>query len=425
MNETPVAGVDVSKEFSDMCILAPDNTVFERVKVYHDKTSMGRAVKALDRASRAFGEKPVVVMESTSHYHRLLCQFLTRHRYHVVTINPLQSSALKNINIRKIKNDRIDAYRLALLYRTKALKPNLIPSDIIENLRMLTRQHQDMKHDLAAYEMRLQSVLDQTFPGFDKIFRRLTSKTALVLLEKYPTPESVHSVRTATLAKLIRENSRKGEAYSEKKARELKATADRALEIHVTRASAAVLVRAEVTVLKTMKELVAQVDAEIQTCIKADDALCRNVELLCSIPGIAAYSASVILAEIGDFTKFPKAKKLVAFFGLDPSIRQSGKFSGTENHISKRGSKYLRATLSMVVRTNISRKSNGEYFNPILADYYLKKCETKLSKVACCAVMHKLINIIFAVLRDQKPFVFRAPEEHLALMLSKTAPKAA
>ena len=80
----------------------------------------------------------------------------------------------------------------------------------------------------------------------------------------------------------------------------------------------------------------------------------------CSIPGIAAYSASVIFAEIGDFMKFPKAKKLVAFFGLDPSVRQSGKFSGTENHISKRGSKYLRATLSMAVRINISRKSNKE-----------------------------------------------------------------
>jgi len=39
MKEAPVAGVDVSKEFSDMCILAPDNTVFERMKVYHDKAS--------------------------------------------------------------------------------------------------------------------------------------------------------------------------------------------------------------------------------------------------------------------------------------------------------------------------------------------------------------------------------------------------
>ena len=83
MNEVPVAGVNVSKEFSDMCILAPDNTVFERVKVYHDKTSMSRAVKVLDRASRAFSEKPVVVMESTSHYHRLLRRHAQTHQHYL------------------------------------------------------------------------------------------------------------------------------------------------------------------------------------------------------------------------------------------------------------------------------------------------------------------------------------------------------
>ena len=43
MNVFPVAGVDVSKHFSDMCILTPDNEVFDRVKVYHDTTSMDRA----------------------------------------------------------------------------------------------------------------------------------------------------------------------------------------------------------------------------------------------------------------------------------------------------------------------------------------------------------------------------------------------
>lgn len=122
-----MADFDVSKEFSDMCILAPDNTVFERVKVYHNNASTSWAVKALDRASRAFGEKPVVVMESTGHYHRLLLQFITGHQYSVVTLNPLQSNAFKNVNIRKIKSDQIDAYRLALLYRTKAPSPTLSP----------------------------------------------------------------------------------------------------------------------------------------------------------------------------------------------------------------------------------------------------------------------------------------------------------
>ena len=49
LKPVPVAGVDVSKEFSDMCILTPDNAVFERVKIYHDKASMTQSVKALAR----------------------------------------------------------------------------------------------------------------------------------------------------------------------------------------------------------------------------------------------------------------------------------------------------------------------------------------------------------------------------------------
>jgi len=50
--------------------------------------------------------------------------------------------------------------------------------------------------------------------------------------------------------------------------------------------------------------------------------------------------------------------------------------------------------------------------NPVLAGYYEKKCNEKPNKVALAAVMHKLTNIIFAVLRDQKPFELRTPEQH-------------
>ena len=50
MNVFPVAGIDVSKRFSDMCILTPGNEVFDRVKIYHDTTSMDRALSLLQRA---------------------------------------------------------------------------------------------------------------------------------------------------------------------------------------------------------------------------------------------------------------------------------------------------------------------------------------------------------------------------------------
>lgn len=67
MRTLPVAGVDISKRFSDMCILTPENEIFERLKIYHDITSMELARAALQKAAQTFGKAPVIVMESTSH----------------------------------------------------------------------------------------------------------------------------------------------------------------------------------------------------------------------------------------------------------------------------------------------------------------------------------------------------------------------
>lgn len=52
--------------------------------------------------------------------------------------------------------------------------------------------------------------------------------------------------------------------------------------------------------------------------------------------------------------------------------------------------------------------------NPVLLNYYEKKCKNKPAKVALAASMHKLVFIIFAILRDQKPFELKTPEQHAA-----------
>ena len=419
----PVAGVDVSKEFSDMCILSPDNAVFERVKVYHDKTSMTLAVKALARAGAAFGRRPVIVMESTAHYHRTLQQFLTRHKYQVITINPLQSSALKNVTIRKVKNDPTDAYRLALAYRTQALRPNLVPSDKIENLRLLTRQHFDLKQDVTAYVQRLQCVLDQVFPGFRKQFERLNGETSLKILEQYPTPEALKRARTASIARVFQTTARRSADYCRKRAEALKAEAESASEICIPRESAAILIQSYISVLRSLDRTIRQVDAEIHRIIQSDPKLLADAELLCSIPGVAEFTAAVILAEIGDFSNFRKARQLVAFFGLEPSVHQSGKYIGKNNQLSKRGSRFMRRILHMIVQTNIAHMPGKPdvYRNPVISEYYKKKCESKARLAACCAVMHKLVNIIFAVLRDRKPYEIRTPEDHRKLMQARCA----
>ena len=77
-----------------------------------------------------------------------------------------------------------------------------------------------------------------------------------------------------------------------------------------------------------------------------------------------------------------------------------------------RGSRYVRATLNMVAVNCIYPQKNVAPRNPVLAEFYEKKRMSKPHNVAVVAVMHKILNIVFAVLRDQKPFELRTPEEH-------------
>ena len=140
--------------------------------------------------------------------------------------------------------------------------------------------------------------------------------------------------------------------------------------------------------------------------------LALTLELLCSIPGIGLITAATILAEVGDFSAFQKPQKLVAYFGIDPSVNQSGKFEGNQNKMAKRGSRFLRRVIYTSALSNIRKKRNGELCNSVLYEYYQNKCISKPRMVALGAIMHKLVKIIFAVLRDKKPFEIRNPEEH-------------
>ncbi|MEG0879033.1 MAG: IS110 family transposase, partial [Oscillospiraceae bacterium] len=66
----------------------------------------------------------------------------------------------------------------------------------------------------------------------------------------------------------------------------------------------------------------------------------------------------------------------------------------------------------------------GDANNSVLRDYYFEKCKSKLKLVALGAVMHKVCNIIFAVLRDQKEFVITSPAQHRLNYLVATSPAA-
>lgn len=412
MNNIPVGGIDVSKRFSDLCVLSPNNTILVREKIYHDLTSMDRALKILQKVESEYGCKPILVMESTSHYHLILYQFFSEAGFKVIVVNPLQSSSMKNFEIRKRKTDKVDAYKLAMLYRVRVLRSSQIPQDAVRGLRLLCRQRSELISDITRYKNRLTAILDQVFPGYDKVFSDVGGVSSRAVLRKFPTPTMLYGSDSKVITEAISEANGRGIEFAKLKAMQLKEISGSALKVGIRSEGDPSIVLSLITMLDSLYSCKKMLEDSMQKLISKEVHLKTNIALLRSIPGIGEFGSAIILAELGDISLFQKPKQLSAYFGLDPSERQSGTFTGTKNKLSKRGSPFARAALNMAAHNAVCKHGKSLPPNPILADYYERKCLEKPKKVALAAVMHKLTNIIFAVLRDQKPFELRTPEQH-------------
>jgi transposase len=425
MNLLPVAGIDVGKEFSELAILSPTNKIYARMHIKHKtQHDFDKAAELLNKAEKDFATKPILIMESTGHYHKILFQYFVNKGFSICIVNPLQTDSIKNIGIRKVKNDKLDARKIALLYRLQELRITNVPDEDIECLRSLCRQYFNLDDELTAYKNRLISIVDQVMLNFTDVFDDICSKTALCILENYPNPDDILKADKAKLIELIKVTSRKGLKWATSKYELLILKATEFKPLSISNAANLALLKVNINMIKTFTQAKDDVTTAIENLLKADSSrdlpvLSFLIELLDSIPGIGIIIAATILAEIGDFSAFSKPNKLTAYFGIDPSVRQSGKFKGTENVMSKRGSRLLRRVLFTVALTNIRKKSNGQEYNPVLLEFYKKKCVNKVKKAAIGAVMHKLVNIIFAVIRNRKPYEFRTPEEHAKMLNQK------
>ena len=427
MAHTTIIGIDVSKNFADACAISAQGEVMLETKIFYDTVGLQHFLKQLDQLAGEQRHCAVAVMESTAHYHRILETYLRRSGIDVVVINPLQSGSMKNLEIRKIKNDRTDAKRIAQLYLFKMLRGNAVDSILVGALKDLTRQRSDIISERVKFSNKLTALLDQGFPGFRKVFSSLRTKSALAVLARFPGPEEICGANRIDIAKTIAFAAGRNteSAYAVKKANHLLDIAEQAMQLQVERGSFKTLITLFAEMLIQIQRAADQIERQIFETAQCDRTFWSQVELLTSIPGIGQYAAVVILAEIGDFSRFKKAKQLVAFAGIDPAVKQSGTSAYKHNKISKRGSPYLRKILDTCTHVAAHKGRNQQPANPSLAAYYEEKRSVKPANVAQCACIHKMLGYIFSVLRNQKPFELRSPEEHLALMRSKTADIAA
>jgi len=146
-------------------------------------------------------------------------------------------------------------------------------------------------------------------------------------------------------------------------------------------------------ILSSIENEIKEIDREIrQKCRENEETM-----LLTTIPGIGFFSALLIYAEIGDIKRFPNSKKLCSYAGLVPSIRQSGNKVIT-GKITKEGNKLLRWVLVQCAFVAIR---NDEKFR----NFYERVKQRKGPQKAIVATARKLLTVVYAVLRDKKPYI--------------------
>jgi transposase len=159
------------------------------------------------------------------------------------------------------------------------------------------------------------------------------------------------------------------------------------------------------SVILLIKEHIAYLDQEIEKIrqqiaglIEQDPNLKRRKELLDSIPAIGKATIPHILAELDDLEKFNHVRQMVAFIGLAPKETLSGSSIKGKPRLCKIGHARLRKALYMPALVSIQ-------CNPVMIAFYNRlKDKGKNGKVIVCAIMRKLVHIIFGVLKSGKKY---------------------
>ena len=266
-----------------------------------------------------------------------------------------------------------------------------IPSEAMLALKNLSRFRLSVSDLCSDLKRRTLVLLDQIFPEYSSVFSDTFGTTSKQLLEKYSTPDEFSEISTTKLANFIHKISRG--RFGREKAELIKAAAHDSVGISYAIDTFSFQIKQLIEQIEFMEDQLNEIDAEMAKLLAQSEYY-----VITTIRGIGPTLGSIIVSEIGDIERFETSSKLVAYAGLDASVKQSGEFNSTQNKISKRGSPHLRRALWMAAFMSLRS-------DPALYDYYSRlRARGKSHRLATTAVARKLCIIVWAIMKSKQPY---------------------
>lgn len=380
------AGIDIASESHVVAVVDQGGQILVKPTSFREDAE-GYS-QLLDRLGKA--DDVLVLMEATGHYWKNLFAALAARGFPVALLNPKRTHNFAAEDLARAKTDSIDATTIARFGAQKKPAPTRLPHHATEELRELVHLRDRLVQDFGDRTRQLHRLVDLGFPEFKRHVRSLDSELASAILHEYPTARAFTGISKRKLSRLRYDGRHH---VGDELADQLIRAAAVSVGQHHGEAYQ-IQIRYVCEDLNVLRRRIRVLDGNIETTLREHEV----GSLLTTIDGIGPNTAARLIAELGDPASFRSAGTLVAYVGVVPAVRQSGKSHPTRAGLCPIGNARLRSKLWMPTLTAVKR-------NPWLREYYEGLlARGKLPKVALIAAMRKLLIAVYSVSRTRRPF---------------------
>lgn len=390
-------GIDVSKGKSTVAVLRPlGEIVAKPFDVCHTKSGIRNLVNYLNSLD---GECRIV-LEHTGRYYEPMARWLSDAGLFVSAVNPKLIKDFDNNSLRRVKTDKADSKKIAryTLDKWDNLRQYTAMDTTRTKLKVMNRQMSFFQKQQTAYKNNLIALLDETYPGVNKIFSSPTrpdgSEKWVDFAEKFWHVDRVANISLTSFTKKYEIWCKKhGYLFQPNKPKEIR---DISLNL------IPILPNDDIT-----KTLIQQAISQLNAISKAVEELRQQMNdlasqlpeypVVMSMYGVGTTLGPQLIAEIGDISKFSKRSQLTAFAGVDPGVNSSGDYFQKSVRTSKHGSPYLRKTLFLIMDVLIQNHPEN---NPVYKFMAKKRGEGKPYYVYTTAGANKFLRIYFGKVKE-------------------------
>ena len=385
-------GIDVAKDKHDCFILSSEGEILANVFTIANNRDGFETLLQTIRSCTSPTDNIKVGLEATGHYSYNILGFLLNKGLATYVINPLHTNLYrKSLSLRKTKTDRIDARTIAAMLMSDVdLKSYSASAYHNEELKSLTRYRFNKVQERAALKQSVSRLVNILFPELEALVPTLHMTSVYAILNEFPGSRQIADAHLTHFKTVLSDASRG--RYGREKAVEIREAARRSIGSAMPAKS--LELRHTIRLIRELDQEIEDVEDAIQTI------LVEMAPPILTIPGMGYRMGAMILAEIGDFSRFDSPDKMLAYAGLSPSTYESGKLkaTGAYAHMEKRGSRYLRYALFNAAKCVCQ-------WEPSFSAYLAKKrAEGKHYNVAISHAVKKLVRLIFALQTSGKAF---------------------